>query len=866
MSRWPFKRSIGPGQVGADDAEAIREEIELYLDLRTDEFIAEGLSPEEARLRAERHFGATEKVEHELRRQAKRRRRNHRTVMTMGGLKQDLAYAFRTFSKNPGFTCVAVLTLGLALGGNTAIFSVVDAALLQAMPFADADELVFLNGTHVVDGESAVRGASYPEYFDWRERSSGVAPMAAVTSFNVAISGDGGAESVGAEMVTRDYFEVLGVEAIVGRTFSPDEHGSAALPGIAVVSDSLWERRFGRADGIIGQDLLLNDRTFKVVGVVPSSFGGVALNTDVWIPESNADLVGFGGIVESRGTRFLTVIGRLTTTPEQAQKEVDVIARDLQAQWPEMHEDRFAQVQPFRDAYLDSTGRLLWILLGAGAVLLLVAAANVANLLLVRAHGRTREIVLRRALGAESGRIVSQLLIESLALALMGGLLGVAFAHVGLRFLAPMIPAGVLPGFVEVQLNVTTFAFSMAVLALVGVFMGLAPAAASTKVDMAGALREGGRNSGGSGRRIGAKQVFVVTQVALALFLLAGAGLLTRSFRAQLGVDTGASLESVVAMRMSLPQARYPDADARRLFAAELQRRASEMPGVVTASISSDLPFRGGSSGAYVFVEPRLDQRIRFHRHSVEPEYLETLGLQLASGRFIEASDGAEVGPVGVITEAMVRRVFPGENPLGKTMYLRPGGDPEFAFEVVGVLRDLRFRDLTTSLMADRNSPDVFFPFVQRPSGRVELAIRVRGEPESFVGPLRALAQGLDADLPVSAIQPLSEAYAVQTATPRFAAYLMGLFSVLAVVLACVGIYGVLTFAVGQRAKEIAIRRAIGASGSSVAARVVADGVKLAAVGLIVGSLAAVLGGRVLESFLFGVRTADPLTLVTVGG
>ncbi len=862
MSRRFFSRTFRPGQVRLDDAEDIRQEIELYLDLRTEELVREGVPVADARRIAEERFGDTSGVERRLRRQARRRRARRGTLMTMSGLRQDLGYALRTFGRSPVFTLVAVLTLALTLGGNTAIFSVVDAALIRAMPFADAEELVYVNGYHLSDGEVAIRGASYPEFYDWQRRSRGVSPMAAVAGGASTITGEGAAESVATEIVTADYFRVLRAEPSLGRPFTPEEHERIGAATVVLISHGFWERRYGRDPGVVGRDIVLDDRPWTIVGVMPPGFGGTALDTDLWIPES---MVTSPEVLEARGTRFLSVIGRLTTHPREAQAELDVIARDLQAEWPEAHDDRYAQIQSFRDAYLAGTGGLLWVLLGAGVVLLLIAAANVSNLLLVRSHARTREIVLRRALGAGSGRLAGQLLTEGMVLATLGGVVGMALAVLGLEVLTPMIPGGVLPGYVEPHLSTTTFLFSLAILGVVGTFMGLAPAASTARVEIASTLRDGGHGATGSRRRLRAQHGFVVAQVAMALVLMVGAGLLTRSFRAQLAVDTGTELEGVVAMRLSLPSHRY-DADGRRRFVAEMERLAGELPGVASASVSLDLPFRGGSYGAYVFRQDGLDERIRFHRHMVTPGYFETLGIDLVAGRLISEDDRGDAPGVGVITEAMARRVFPDESPIGQTMYLRPGGDPDMAFEVVGIVEDVRYRDLTTSLMADRNSPDIFLSYYQIPSSTIEVAARVRGDPGAYISQLRSLAATLDPDLPVFQAQPLADAYRAETATPRLAAFLMGLLGTLALILACVGIYGVLAFTVGQRAQEIAIRRAIGANASRVARGVLGDSLRLVVVGLAVGGVGAMLGAPVLEGFLFAVPPTDPVTFVSVGG
>ncbi len=868
VSRWPFPRSLRPGQLRSDSAADIHEEIELYLQLRAEELERDGLCPAEARRVAEERFGDMKKIKEQLRRQGSRRRVRGGMMMTMSGWRQDVSFALRTFRRSPGFFFVAVLTLALALGGNTVIFSVVDAALLQALPFENDEELVFLNGYHLVDGEVSIRGASFPEFRDWRERSRSVSPMAAVGSVSLAATGDGEAERLATEIVTAEYFAVLDQAAERGRTFLPEEHAEPDAHPVAIISHALWERRYGLDQGVLGTDIVVNDRPLTVVGVMPAGFGGTDLTTELWVPDAMISLISSTRMLEARGSRFLTVIGRLTPGSDRttAQAELDVIARDLQESFPRAHEDRFAQITDFREGYLGTTGSLLWILMGAGGVLLLIASANIANLLLVRSYGRTREIVLRRALGAESMRIASQLLTESLLLAAAGGVVGLGVAVAGLSVLGPMIPQGVLPGYVEPGLSSTAFFFSLAVLAFVGVSTGLVPAVASARLDIATRLREGARAPGGASlRRLRPQHVFVIAQVALALVLMVGAGLLTRSFRAQLAVDTGSEVAGVQAMRMQLPNSRYDSNETIWAFASELERQVAALPGVVSASLSSDLPFRGGSSASYIYKEGEgRDDRIRYHRHSVTSGYFETLGIELLEGRLIGDEDVAASVAVIVITAAMARRVYPGESAVGKIMSIASDGSAPV--EIVGVVEDVRYRNLTTSLMVEANSPDVFFSYWQLPASGIEVAVRTRVEPASLGSSMRQVVADLDPNLPIFQLQPLVDSYRIQTATPRFAAFLMSLFSGLAALLACVGIYGVLAFAVAQRAQEIAIRRAIGASGGSVAGAVVGDGLKLAAIGLVIGGASAVVASRLLESFLFGVETSDPLTYISVGG
>ncbi len=870
MARWPFLRSFSPGQVRADVDAEIREEIELYLELRAKELEEEGLSPEDARRVAQERFGDSEEIQRRLRRQAKRTRARRETTMTMSGLKQDLAYAVRTFRRSPGFTAVAVVTLALALGGNTAIFSVVDAALLQALPFEDHEELVFVNGYHLTNGEVAIRGASHPEFRDWHERSRWISPMAATDAASLsATGGDGVAEQVRAEFVTAGYFDVLRAAPAVGRAFLPEEYAEVDAHPVAIISHRLWERRYALDPSALTSEIVMNDRPLTIVGVMPEGFQGTDLadGTDLWVTSGMISLIASPELLDSRGTRFLNVIGRLAPggSVEEAQTELDVIARDLQVSFPQAHEDRFAQVEEFREGYLGDTGGLLWILLGAGVVLLLIAAANVANLLLVRSHSRTREFVLRRALGAEGSRVAGQLLTESFLLATIGGLAGIGVAVAALRVLGPMIPNGALPGYVEAELSSTAFLSSLVILAIVGLATGLLPAVSSARIDIATRLREGSKGSAAvSLRRVRPQHVFVVAQVALALFLMVGAGLLTRSFRAQLAVDTGAELEGIMAMRVSPPNSRYDTNESLWSFSTELQRRLGEIPGVEAVSLSSTLPLRSGSSGAYIFREgDTADDRIRFHRHHVTPSYFETLGIELLEGRLLTEDDRDESPGVIVITEAMARRVYPDESAVGKMMSLRP--DDGMPVEVVGVIEDVRFRDLTTSLMEEANSPDVFFSYWQLPSRTLEVAVRTNRAAD-VVPAMRAAVAELDPGLPIFQLEPLDVAWRTQTATPRFAAFLMSLFSGLAVLLACVGIYGVLAFTVGQRSQEIAIRRAIGASGARVARAVVGDGLRLTLVGLVIGGAGAVTGSRVLEGFLYGVEATDPATFLSVGG
>lgn len=869
MSRWPFRQVPGPGDVRGDEEAEIREELELYLELRTEELVREGLSPEEARRVACERFGDRKDIEARVRREVRRRRGRGNGRKMMGSLRQDLAYALRSFRRNPGFTLVAVLTLGLALGGNTAIFSVVDVALLQALPFPHHERLVFVNGYHLTDGQPAFRMASIPEFRDWRERSRTVSPMAGVDGVSFTLTADGDAERLTGEIVSEGYFEILGADALLGRTFNSAEFTTPDGYPVVVLSHGLWERRFAGDREVVGRTIRLNDRPVTVVGVMPEDFRGVGLGVDVWAPLGMISLVANVGILDSRGTRFLPVVGRLApdATVEEAQAELDAIARELQQEHPDAHEDRYAQVQTFRDGYLGTTGQLLWVLLAAGGLLLLVAAANVANLLLVRAHARTRELVVRRAMGAEGSRVAAQLLTESVVLAALGGVAGFVLAGWGIQSLLPLLPPGVLPAYADPALSGRVFGFSLLILGLVGLAAGMAPAVATARKDLAASLRGGGRGFAGGSGGVSAQQAFVVVQVGLAILLMVGAGLMTRSFRAQLAVDPGLEMEGIHVFRVQPPRERYPDAGSLRNFAAELVRRVEAVPGISSVAASSDFPFRGRSSGSYIVRADDPERLIRYHRHSVTPGYFENLGIELQAGRTFSAQDDEGARGVAIVTRAMVERVFPEDpEPVGRTIYIGPPDDPDNAAEIVGIVEDVRYRNLTQSMMAEANSPDVFFTFRQLPRRTMEISFRADRPAGELAPAVRRAVQGLDPSLAVYLFQSLEAAYRAQTATPRFAAFLMGVFSLLALVLACVGIYGVLAFTVGQRAGEIAVRRALGARVGTVAGSVIADGLRLAGVGLVLGGAGAALGSRALRSFLFNVEPTDPLTLGTVLG
>jgi predicted permease len=846
-----YRRTFPPGGGRKDPDAEIREEIDFYLDLRTEELIERGMTPEQARAEAMARFGDTREIAKQLRRRVVRRQRREGRRKMWGGIWQDLAYAARTMRRNPGFTVVAALTLALALAGNSTLFSVLDAAVLRALPFPDHERLVFVNGYHRPEGgEMAIRNASIPEFRDWRERARTISPMVAVDPNSLALSGDGDAERITAEFVSGGFFELMGGEPVVGRTMGPEELETPDGYPLTVISHGLWQRRFGGDPDVVGRTLHLNERSIAVVGVMDPEFRGISSGVDAWLPLGMLSMVAGTGIQDSRGSRFLVAIGRLGpgVDLDAAQKEMDVIATDLQEQYPAEHEDRFARVQSFRDGYLGSLASLLWVLVGAGGLLLVIAAANVANLLLVRTHARTRELVVRRAMGADGTRVVGQMLVESLVLAAVGGTVGLLLAWWAIQSVIPMIPDGVLPDYVLPALSLRVFIVSLAVVAVAGLAAGMVPAIASARGDLAALIRAGSGTV--TGRQTRAQQAFVVTQVGLALLLLVGTGLMVRSVRAQLDVEPGLEMEDLYVFRLDLPRERYADGESLRQFTAELDRRLEAIGAISSVSASNDFPFRGRSAGSYIARSDDPETRIRYHHHSVTPGYFEHLGIQLLRGRALESSDRAGSQRVVVVTQALVDRVFP-DDPfgVGRRIWTGNPSNPE---------------NLAQDMMEESNSPDVFFTLDQVPVRGLEVSVKAAGGVNALIPQLRAAVTELDSAIPIYAAAALDDLYDAQTATPRFAAFLMGLFSTLALVLACVGIYGVLAFTVGQRAREIAVRRALGARAQDVASSVVFSALRLTLLGLVLGGTGALLVSRSLRSFLFQVEPTDPATFVLV--
>lgn len=852
-----------PGRPAGDTQKEIDDEIEFYLEERAAEFRAEGMSAEEARHAAIERFGDVSQISSEVRAIQRRRARERVRTEVMSSLFRDVRIALRGFRLKPGFTGLVVGTLALGIGAVTAIFSVVNASLLTSPPFNSPEDLVFVQGAYDAPEGPAIRGASVPEFRDWASESKAFDALTPFWSISVNLTGDGAAQRVQAEHVGEAYFGILGVEADIGRTFSARE---AALPGgenVALLGNDLWRGRYGGTPEIVGQTVYLNGAAFTVIGVLPEGFSGMNFNADLWLPIGNPTTGIDAELAEARGSRWLSVVGRLSggRSIESAQVEFDGIAERLQVAYPDAHEDRIAVLTGIKEFYLGTTGPLMLLVLGATGLILIIAGANVAGLLLVRSTGRTSEVLLRKALGAGRGRLVRQFLTESIVLSLMGATGGLIVGVWGAKALGDLTPENLLPAYVEMTPDLKVFGLAAALMLAVGIAAGIGPALASTSRDLAGGLRE--RSDRGGARTHRAQPMLVVGQIALALMLLVGAGLMARSFQSQLNLDPGFDHESLYVFRTSFPPEPY-SGDALRAAAQQIVQDFQATPEISSVAFGGGAPLRGGFSAAYLYLDGGgAEDRIRFYLQRVSPDWFTTLGTPILQGRALNAAD-LDNPEVTVISRALADRFFPGEDPVGAT--IRVGGPDGLPLRIVGVAANARFRDLTTDLLAGADDPDIYLPWDRFATRTVDVVLRT-SLPASRLEPLaREVVQGFDPDLPVFMAQPMTEPLRAQTSQARFGAVLLITFSVIAAALALVGLYGLLSFAVSQRRREIAIRMAVGAEAPEVRRMVVRQGMTLVFVGLAMGLVGALLASQSLEVFLHGVERLDMATYgVTFG-
>src|SRR5215207_702978 len=797
---------------------------------------------------------------------------NERTngVSTMRTLWQDVRYGARALWKSPGFTAVAVLAVALGVGANTAIFSVVNTVLLRALPYGNAERLAAL---YTGRGPSVIGGPlSYPDLLDYRAQAGAFEYVAGYQGVGTVMSlGQGDEpERVRGTEVMADLFPLLGVRAARGRVFTREEDVGGG-PNVIVISDGMWRRRFGSDPDVVGREVRmgLSGRAATVIGVMPPGFKFPPDESEVldyYTPfvaqnaKSNADSM------NNRGAVFIPTVAKLRDgVPfEQAAAEVETIANRLATQYPDTSANRRARVVRLHEDLVGSVRPALLVLLGAVGLVLLIACANVANLLLARAAARGREIAVRTALGATRARVARQLLTESLLLSLAGGAAGLLLSVWGVEAIVRLSPENV-PRLAETSIDARVFLFALGVSVLTGLVFGLAPALQASKTDLAESLKEGGRGGSAGARRNRLRSALVVAEVALSLVLLVSAGLLIKSFRQLVTTDPGYSPERVLAVTVALNTQRFADDDSRAGYFREAVARITQLPGVESAGLTRLLPL--GRSD--IFNSFQIAGRPPFapgesrgaRSYTISPEYFRVLSLPLRRGRAFSEADGKNANQVIVVNEAFVSRFFPGQEPLGQHVVLDgPDDKPLPPREVVGVVGNVRFQRFD-----DEERPEYYVPFEQAPSAVTQVVVRAKdGDAAALTSPVRAALKGVDPNLLIWRTETMDELVGQSVAPQRFNVALLGFFAALAMLLAAVGIYGVMSYTVTQRRHEIGIRMALGAQRRDVLRLVVRQGMLLTLLGLGVGLAGAFALTRLMSSLLYGVSATDPMVFAAV--
>jgi putative ABC transport system permease protein len=768
-------------------------------------------------------------------------------------LMQDVRFGARMLAKSPGFTSVALLTLMLGAGANTAIFSLVNAVLLRPLPFHDPDRLVM-----VWEDASKIgfpRNTPSPgDYSDWKADKQIFEDVAALDRRSANLTGDGEPEQIEIEYSTHNLFTVLGVRPILGRLFTREEDTPGANR-VAVISHALWRRRFAGTQTVVGRPIFLDGIKYIVVGVMPQGFSFPERETSLWLPMAFTP-----ERLAQRGNHYLQVIARLRPGVSllQANAELKVMAEAVARNYPENgFIDRFF-VEVLRDYYTQDVRRGLIVLVIAVGCILLIACANVANLLLARGIGRAREVGVRMAMGASRGRVVRQLLTESILLAVAGGFLGLLIAQWCFAFLKSFIPEDLTP-IAHVTLDWRVLAFSMLIILMSGILFGIAPAIHASRLDLNDVLKEGGRGAVG-GRKAGLREVFATTEAALSLLLLIGAILMLRSFSNLRGVDPGFRADHVLALRVNVPDSRYGSFTKRSEFFDRVLERVRALPGVQNAAFTSVLPLtnKGGTSDFKPQGQLRRPGVVYDAcNRVVSPAYFETMRIPIQRGRSFDVRDGASAPPVAIINETMARQFWPGEDPIGNRF--RFGGSEEKNpwVTIVGVNEDVRNMGLGAPVKAEMS-----FPYWQAKNNwmvPLDLVIRTIGDPMSLAGGVRRTIWSIDRNQPVSDIQTLDDLLDNEVMQRRLQARLLGGFAALALALACVGMYGVLAYLVTQRTKEIGVRLALGAEARDILRTVARRGMVLAGSGMTIGILGALALSRFLSSMLFDISGKDPM-------
>jgi putative ABC transport system permease protein len=783
----------------------------------------------------------------------------------MRSLISQLRYTIRLLLKSPGFAITTILIMGLAIGANTAIFSLVDAVLLESLPYPDPGRLVALSETSPLYPNISL---DYPDYLDWRANQHSFEDIAVFRRDSFNLTGNGDPERISGAFVTASYFRVLGVGPTIGRTFAESDDRSGGA-GVILLSDRFWRNRFGADPKIIGHTLVLNDVSYEVIGIAPPQLMNPE-NMDVYVSINHFSEP---DRLQDRGTHpGLRCIGRLKpgVTAQAAGTEFRVIARNLEIRYPDTNSNISAEVVPLLDDVVGQYRTTLYLLLAVVGLVLLIGCANVANLLLGRALVRQREISLRAALGASRGRLINQLLFESVVLAVLGGALGILLAQTSLDAVVALAPHDVAR-FKHIHLNGIVLLFTTVITLASGLVFGLWPALKTSRVNLRETLEAaGGRGTTAGAARQRSQGLLVIGQVALASLLLVGSSLLIQSFQQLQKVPLGFDPHNLLTVGIKLSSSKYQsetDQTAKTTkmaaFYDSLLHRIQSVPGTEASALGTNTPFNGDNwsmdFGVVGQPEPRLGEEPTAECESISPDYFKTLKIQLIRGRTFDAEDRVGKTPVVVIDEKLANRCFPGQDPIGQQLAEDAHKPNSIKYTIVGMVRTVRHDDLASQ----PKLAELYFPVLQRPELQMTVLLRAKGDPQGLVSAVREAVQSADPNLPVFNIRTMESQLSNELVTQRLSVVLVSLFSILALLLAAVGLYGVLAYSIAQRAREIGIRIALGAESGSILSLVVRQGLIIVGAGLAAGILGSLILTRLIQSLLYGVSGTDPIAVLT---